>query len=70
MGFCRSRISNEQELSELEELNFLVEEEQQQQSQGGSLNKPTQEVDKNEKWYKFNDTSIEEINLNENTLIG
>ena len=25
--------------------------------------------DSNEKWYKFNDTSVEEINLNESTLI-
>ena len=25
--------------------------------------------DPNEKWYKFNDTSVEEINLNDNTLI-
>lgn len=25
---------------------------------------------KNDKWYKFNDTIVEEINLNEATLIG
>jgi hypothetical protein len=32
--------------------------------------KKNNENNPNEKWYKFNDTSVEEIYLNETTLMG
>jgi hypothetical protein len=47
-------------------MNRLIEEENEATNVAQSLNAiPTKEI-----WYKFNDTSVEEINLNENALIG
>lgn len=66
----------QQELEELEERDRLIEEEE-----NGLLSSDCEPVEAkkqdkiyydftNDKWYKFNDTSVEEINLNEATLIG
>jgi len=58
-GNVINQNSQDQELNELKELNRLQDDNQDQSVQEFS----------NEKWYKFNDTTVEEINLNESMLI-
>ena len=65
-------------MEELEERDRLLEEDENSNSfsedymtstmsRKEKLNKYDEKKDK---WYKFNDTGVEEIQLNENTLIG
>lgn len=63
-GNVFNQTSQEQELNELEELVRLQEDHDQSMDQS-----TTKETFSNEKWYKFNDTTVEEVNFNENMMI-
>ncbi len=58
----------DQELAELEELNQIDEEDEEVKHSIKQKNQLAEDL--NNKWYKFNDTTVEEINLTENFLIG
>ncbi len=77
-GFAYFSFSLQQELEELEERDRLLEEDENSSSFSeeyvtSTMNrkeKLNKYDEKKDKWYKFNDTGVEEIQLNENTLIG
>ena len=66
------RNTSEQEISELEELNRVAEE--STEASGTEKDSPTSPTPgptpfKNDRWYKFNDTTVEEVDFNEQMLI-
>ena len=69
----------QKELEELQERDQLLEEEdenncflssQEEQFYSSKKEKSTKQTNETDKWFKFNDTGVEEIYLNEKTLIG